>query len=306
MGTKKKTIIQTIVCVGLVCLIWGGYVLVNRKIANDKYHRITLCNDDFSWVYQVDSVEAEGEGVTLSGFAFELNKDATQGAFEIVLHDIESGENYFPEMEYMERKDVNEYFECEYDYLQSGFKASIRSKKLDVENGSYEVLLRMIESEKAYQTRTYISKGEIVYVNPLGYEGLDVKGTDLEEIVEQGTLRVYCPDYGMYVYQYEEEFYWIADDKCFFEDDKTTYIQYHVWTSQVERLPQHRLSNGLLWDNRGFDFEKSEIVLNTGSQYRVAKSKIPNNYSLTKIQTGYYTGGTWEWLQIFRPLYVFE
>lgn len=303
---KKRYILHTVICVVLLCVIWGGYFLVNHKILIDKHQQITLYNDDFSWVYQVDSVETNGKGIALSGFAFELNKDATQQAFEIVLHDIESGENYFPEMEYMERNDVNKYFECEYDYLCSGFKATIKSKKLDVENNSYEVLLRIAESEKAYQTGTYISKGEVVYVNPLEFEKLDVAGTDLEEVVEEGVLRVYRPDYGMYVYQYEDEFYWIADDRYSFEDDKTTYVQYHLWTSQIEKLPQHRLSNSLLWDNRGFDFEKCELVLRTGSHYRVAKSKIPNEYSLIKIQTGYYAGETWEWLQIFRPLYAFE
>ena len=111
---------------GLLCLIWGGYFFAVRSIKTDKHQQITLCKDNFSRVYQVNSVKMESEGAILHGFAFELDSDAKEGNIEIVLHDIESGENHFSKMEYLVREDVNEFFLCEYECLIYGYTMSMR------------------------------------------------------------------------------------------------------------------------------------------------------------------------------------
>lgn len=36
-----------------------------------------------------------------------------------------------------------------------------------------------------------------------------VKNTDLESIVEYGTLKVYEPKYEVYIYQYDGKLYWL-------------------------------------------------------------------------------------------------
>ena len=301
MEKWKKTIIQGIICVGLLGVIWGGYFLV-KHFGTDRI--LEIKEDDFSWVYQVDSVKTEGKAFVLRGFAFELEKDSEKGAFEIVLQDIESGEKYFPKMEYAERKDVNDYFLCEYDYLQSGFEARIKESKLDLENANYEVLLREEGERKTYQTGTYISKGELVYANPLEFEPLDVAGTDLEDIVGNGVLRVYRPDYGMYVYQYEGELYWIADSNYGFVDGDTI-VQYQLDTTQINRLPSNRLENNWNWDNISFKFSDAELSEWNAGKYRLAKEWIPTEYSIEKMWTGNYTD-KWIWQKNFRPYYEFE
>jgi len=260
--------------------------------------------DDFSWVYQVDEVGIEGKDFVLQGFAFELDKDATEGAFEIVLQDIETGKRHFPEMKYMERKDVNEYFLCEYDYLQTGFEAVIKAKKLDLNEKNYEVLLRRADERQTYQTGTYISKGELIYTNPSEYEELDVLGTELEEIVEEGVLRVYRPDYGMYVYQYEDELYWIAEeDYEYFDSD---ILEYMLYTTQKEKLPEYRLENEWYWDNMGFLFTEKEVKKINSGNYRVAKARIPSEYSIVEIETGNNVDSLWIWKAQFRPWYIFD
>lgn len=298
---KKRTIWHAVICAGLVCLIWGGYFLV-KHYGTDRI--LDVREDDFSWVYQVDSVKAEGKEFVLQGFAFELNRDSEEGTFEIVLRDIESGEKYFPKMEYTERNDVNDYFLCEYDYQNSGFEAIIKESKLDLLEKNYEVLLKVRGVQRAYQTGTYISKGELMYANPLEFEPLDVAGTDLEEIVEQGVLRVYRADCGMYVYQYKGELYWIADSSYEFVDGDTN-VQYQLDTTQINRLPSNRLENNWKWDNISFEFSKTELLeWNTG-KYRVAKERIPTEYSIEKIWTGNYAD-KWIWQHDFRPYYEFE
>lgn len=281
----------------LVILIWGGYFLA-------VYYVVKVKPDDFSWVYQVDAIDEGEKEVILSGFAFQLNEDSADKRFEIILRDIESGEKYFPKMKYSERKDVNDYFLCEYDYLHSGYQAVFQGKKLDLQNRNYEVLLRVLGEQNAYQTGTYLSKGELMYTNPKEYVPLEVAGTDLEEIVENGVLRVYRPDYGMYVYQYEGELYWIAEPEYgFVEGD--TYVQYQLDTTQIARLPQHRLENQWYWDNIGFQFRSNECnALNIG-KYRATKKALPKEYSITKIWTGNYIDG-WIWQSDFRPYYEFD
>lgn len=297
---RKHNIFHIVLCVGLLAVIWGGYLLIMRGI----HRSIEPCEDDFSWVYQVDSVVVEGDEFVLTGFAFELGRDAEKKAFDIVLQDIETGKNYFPKMQYSERKDVNEYFLCEYDYLNSGFTARIKSKKLDLQKGNYEVLLQMGGTRKAYQTGTYLSKGQLMYVNPNEYVPLEVVGTNLEEIVEKGVLRVYRPDVGMYVYQYEGELYWIAEPEYGFVEGDTI-MQYQLGTTQVEKIPQHRLENGWSSDNIGFLFSRNELTeWNTG-KYRVTKKSLPTVYSITKIWIGNFIDG-WIWLQNFRPYYRFQ
>ena len=297
----KKTIIQAIVCVMVVCLIWGGYFFA-RHYGTDRI--LNIKKDDFSWVYQVDSLKTEGKNLVLRGFAFELEKNSEKKAFEIILQEIESGKRYFPEMEYVERKDVNDYFMCEYDYLQSGFEATIKRTKLNLESEHYEVLLRDAGERKTYQTGIYISKGILMYTNPLEYEPLDVDGTDLEEIVEHGVLRVYRPEFGVYIYQYEDELYWIAKPEYGFVDEDT-YVQYQLYTTQIDRLPQHRLENNWYWDNIGFMFSANESKDGMYGEYRVTKNMLPKEYSIKCILTGNYVDG-WLWYQEFRPYYYLE
>lgn len=297
----RKRVIQFVICIGLLVMIWGAYYLVKHYELN---RILDAKEDDFSWVYQVDSVKTENEDFVLEGFAFKLKEDSEKGAFEVVLQDIETGENYFPKMEYSERKDVNDYFFCEYDYTESGFEARIREKKLDLKEKNYEVLLRVSGERLTYRTGTYISKGQLMYTNPLEYEPLVAAGTDLEKIVENGVLRVYRPDCGIYVYQYEGELYWIAEEEYGFVEGDTT-MQYQLGTTQVEKLPQHRLGNGWSSDNIGFFFSKHELTeWNTG-KYRVTKKSLPTEYSIAKIWTGNFIDG-WIWIQNFRPYYRFQ
>ena len=127
----------------------------------------------------------------------------------------------------------------------------------------------------------------------------------LKEIVEEGTLRVYRPDYHCWVYQVGNALYWIVDQEFNFEDDGTTYIQYQLYTTQKDKLPQKRIENGWFWDNIGGHFEDYELQGDFG-EYRVMKRELPKEYSITSIVTGYYKNSEWIWKNYFRPIYDFS
>ena len=296
----KKRKGQVLFFLGSMLLLFVAYLGIKRQFEK----RFQIIKDDFSWVCQVDNIEEIDETVVLSGFAFQLNQDAKEEVFELILCDTETGKGYYPKMQYNSREDVNDYFLCEYDYTKSGFTASISSKKLDLENKVYEVLLRPVGQLKAYSIGVYYANGEMFFVNPKEFIALNIEETDLEKVVQEGILRVYRPDYGIYVYQYEGELYWIAEEEYEFVDDNTL-IQFQMNTTQIQNLPQDRLANHWLWSNISFWFQSKELTdWNTGI-YRVAKVALPTKYSITHIWTGNYKSA-WIWQSDFRPWYVFN
>ena len=124
------------------------------------------------------------------------------------------------------------------------------------------------------------------------------------DFVKNGTLLVCRPDMHIWIFQYDGSLYWVADEGFHFEDDGLTYIQYHLWTTQLEKLPPGRLAQNYYWNNLSGYFEKYELSGDFG-KYRVMCCELPTEYSITSILTGYYKDGEWGWVNSFRPVYVF-
>lgn len=295
---SEKRSYQIVFFVMSMCVIFLGYFVIREKIGK----QFVIYEDDFSWVYQVDSVGIEDDRFVMKGFAFQLKEDTGNANYEIVLHESLTGKNSFLKMRYTERKDINDYFLCEYDYLHSGFEAEINEDELSLQKQNYEVLLKIKGRKKAYHTGIYLVNGEMVYANPQEFVQPKVAGTELEDIINNAMLRAYQSDYGVYIYQYEEELYWIMKEDYPFDENGNTVIECHLNTTQIDRLPSHRLENGWNYDNIGFKFIKNEVIYEGVSNYRVAKIKIPTSYAITKISTGLDKKG-WVWKQMFRPYY---
>lgn len=299
---KIKTVIKKL----LICVIILLIALVVDYFVQDCIYKnvCTLVEDDFTHVFQIDSTEIKDNRFILKGWVFKLGEDSAKDDFDIILYDYNDDKEYYMDVKDVVREDVNEYFRCEYNYSDVGFVADIRISNLDLNASNYEVLIRPKDKmlHKAYKSGIYISGGKMMFVKPEDYVPLDVEGTELEKIVEDGALRVYRPDVGMYVYQYEGKFYWITDRKYIFETDCSTCVECQLDTTQIYRLPQHRLENGHYWDNIGFVYENYETE---GTDiYRIAITDMPVSYSIEKIWVGYYVEG-WQWIQEFRPRYKF-
>ena len=114
--SKWKQVLFFIISMTALLLIYSLFMQQIEK-------RFEVKADNFSWVYQIDSIEHIDNSIVLSGFAFELEQDAQEETFELILYDVETGKGYYPKMEYSDREDVNAYFLCEYDYTKSGFTA---------------------------------------------------------------------------------------------------------------------------------------------------------------------------------------
>ncbi len=278
-------------------IIVMAYVFARKEILK----KIIVVDDDFLWVYQVDSISTEKGNVHVSGWAFEIADDAQSGNCEIILRDTETQKLYFGKMEYHERSDVDAYFSCEYDYNNSGFSAMFRNIYSD--STVYEVLLRPEGDRNAFSTGIYYANGEMMFVHPDEYTPLELEGTELAEVVQNGVLRVYEKEQGMYVYQYKGELYWIAEESYGFVNGDA-FIQYQLYTTQMENLPEERRKNGWNWDNLGFVFSTKELNESAYGNYRVAKTVIPTDYSVTWIWTGNYSDNL-NWRCDFRPWFEF-
>ena len=241
---------------------------------------------------QIDEAAFDGDQLTLRGFAFRCERP--EAGCSLILRSTRTGESIkLTTVEKTARESVNNYFRCEYDYTNTGFTARGKADP-DVE---YEVLIKW-PWMATLPTGIYIKGQDIHYA-----EEKDFAAPELSEpFVTEGTLRLYRPDFHCWVYQYEGALYWIADRDFAFEDDGETYIQYQLWTTQIEKLPEKRLNNNHLWDNIGGNFEKYELAGDYGP-YRVMKRDIPTAYAVTSVVTGYYKNGAWIWKHYFRPIY---
>ena len=276
-------------CVVLLCIIISAGLIIERD-------RIITQTDESprAFFFQLEQVECSGLTVTMTGFAFRIERPAVP--VHIYLRETATGKIHFLSTTQCNRFDVNEYFSCEFDYTNTGFCA-IGEIQPGVE---YELLVRF-PFTILFSTGVYLNGSDFHYIPEQYFQEPTDRGDELDSIIKSGTLLVYRPDYHCWVYQLGNCLYWIVDEGFNFEDDGTTYIQYQLWTTQTERLPEERLANNWLWDNIGGNFEDFELTGDFGN-YRVCCRELPAEYAVIAIVTGYYKNGEWIWQNYFRPL----
>ena len=295
----EKTIVAATAV--LICFVFLMAVLMDHKRTGG-----VRADDTSKYIcFQVDKAAIDDDRLVLIGFAFSYAEGAFGDDVSIRLRPMHTGGMLEMAVEYgLERPEVNDYFLCDIDYTDTGFRATVPLKDM-VEDEEYEIQVDDGTSTVIYDD-VYIT-GLNIHYSPEGeFIPPAIEGTDLEAVVREGTLRGYRPDRFCWVYQYDGFLYWIADEGFEFESDGTTYIQYQLYTTQIEKLPQKRLENEWYWDNIGGLFEDYEITneIDCG-KYRVCKRKLPTEYAIKSIGTGYFTDH-WIWIDCFRPLYDFE
>ena len=263
-----------------------------------------------SLAFQLDSAEISNDRLTLTGFCFPYEQDSHNPLdkdLQIILRPTSGGRKLKTNTEsQIEREDVNSYFLCEYNYLYSGFRATVPCAEINSKE-EYEILVSF-DLSNCISTETYITGTNIHYYPESEFTPPQPTTDGLfMDIVNKGILRAYRPDYHCWAYQYQGNLYWIADEDFNFEEDGTTYIQYHLYTTQKDNLPAHRLEHHWYWDNIGDYFEEHEITDELNCvPYRVSVRSIPTEYSITCITTGYHKDGRWIWRSSFRPLITIQ
>lgn len=319
---KKKifsTLIKAVVIVAIIII----FVLINEQITEERKASFKIAPDSENFCFQVEKVYVDDAELKIRGWFFELKKvrniertvmDSDNLALFLYNMDLDEGhetegssiakKGIRLKVSSQKRKDINEYFRCEYDYSNCGFIGSVDKDQVDMKNGRYQIVLKQDENLENGIVLAYIMEGRLMYIDPADEIDLNVKGTDLEKVVKEGTCVMSSPEYNICVYQYGWKLYWIAGRGYCFDKSGSTTIQYQMDTTQFDKLPKSRIEKGHYWSNLGASFEGNEITntLNCG-EYRVSVRDLPNEYSLTRIETGYHTDGMWVWKQYFRPDY---
>lgn len=270
VGRKYKLFFGTVAVLAL------GYVVLTKPVFGANYTSM-FC------------FQMEEDG---SGFCFRLANSGEEG-YSILFRDTTTLRTVDGHAETgLESPKVAAYFGEKYRY--AGFTASLPK------DGEYEVLISG-NLLSTMPTGVYVGSSGLHYVPEREYTAPDFHAP----FIEEGTLRVYRPDYHCFVYQYEGALYWVCDRDFYFEEDGSTYIQYQLWTTKKDLLPEKRLQNNWFWDNIGGNFEDYEIF-GDWNGYRVMRRELPTAYPITSILTGYFVKGDWIWKEYFRPHYDFQ
>ena len=311
---NEKRSYQVVFFVVSMCVVLGGYVILRTVVAEGSSHRYTVVKDK-NLIKYVEEVSVERDILTVSGWCFYKDVDSNKNNVQVFLKNIDDEEDtVWLDVEKVIRDDVDAYYDCAYDYSQTGFEARTKVKKLDLQEKDYEIFLKIsftkeeverteegetvVEREyvKTVSAKRYISDGKLTALKP----GLDKEPTrtasmEINTVFDKGQLLQHREDLDTYIYQYGKKLYWVAGKNFYFEEDGTTYIQYQLDTTQADNLPKYRIENGWGWDNLGFIFEDNEMKKEDVYPYRIAVRDLPIDYSVTCFETGYFNDAEWIW-----------
>lgn len=314
---KSYDFIWKILCLIAIIAI---FVILNSIINNKRDQSTVLIEDSSRYAYQVDCVIDDGNKVKLSGWFFYLesvqneltgfNNNSEIKVALLDVSDINNNQNVLvvsATAKKIYRKDVNDYFACEFDYSNTGFEVEINKSSIDLTDRIYQIILFPNKDiQTGIKLNAFLINGQIVYTDPRKQMELEIAGTDLETVVSLGKCLYSSSAFHISIYQYEWKLYWIVDEKYDF-DDNGTFMQYQTTTTQFSKLPESRVKNHWFWGNLGDSFEKYEISdeINSG-KYRVCVRDIPNGYAVNSIEVGYTNSNGWVWRSLIRPYYGFD
>lgn len=291
---KENFKMQLLVCIILCSIVIVGFLIINGDINNKKYTIV----DDISLINMVENIDKVDDNITLRGYAFILERDSTNSSISVFLRNVDTGREVWLKTKHVDRSDVNDYYDCEYNYGNSGFTASIDNDKLDKDE-VYEIIINVDykdikDSTKRDNFRTtvsskqYIQDSKLYSYNPNEFNmpDLSIKSDFLNEVFQNGRLCFYQKDAGMYLYQYNDKLYWVATKDFKFDPDGSTYIICGFYSSQINKLPKAYREQKL--DRQSFYFEEYEYKEEDTSPYRVAIRNIPKEYPITYMITGVY------------------
>lgn len=307
---KQNFISQIITCIALSLIVIFTFLVIYNNMPI-KYEII----NDSNVINDIEEVNVINNKINIKGYAFYINSDSSYSKINILLRNVNGQDEIWTDVEQIHRTDVNEYFRGNYNHDFSGFMAYVKEKKLKSDE-CYEILVKLdfkndnsnFYTSKTVSTNRYIVNGKLYSYNPFEFIQpiRDVESELLQDVFTKGKLCFYLDDIGIYVYQYDDKLYWIADEKFKFNEDGLTFIQYQIYTSQKDKLPEHRIQHG--FDNLGFYFEEYEYKDENTYPYRVAIQDLPYEYPITSILTGVYNSSekSWVWSKQFQIEHNFQ
>lgn len=313
---KKRRMImisQVIQCIALSTIVIAVYLYINYKI-DIKLSRNYTQTEDITLMNEIENFSVLDGNFVFDGYAFKLAIDSSKSNISLFLHNHDTKKDVWADMLQSERPDISSYYGSDYNYMNTGFRAVVSQKSLNLDN-LYEIFIKLDYEDirtddkkkttthkikRAVSTNRYLLNGKIYDYNPYEFDepDMNVKSVLLREVFSNGRLCFYQKEAGMYVYQYAGKLFWVAtpDFEFNINGDEFTIVPYHLSTSQVDKLPEHRIQHA--FDNLGLRFEEVEYHEEDTSPYRIVVFDIPKEYPITYVTTGQYSTSTNEWIWI--------
>lgn len=296
---------QILLCVVLCFLVIIAFFITNKLIDKKKFHEYNI-TEDIRLINSIENINANNSKLILDGYALILERDSIDSTISLFFLNTESSAEVWPDIEQVDRHDVNSYFSAEYNYENSGFQAYVDYEDI-MKDECYEIFINIDYPDessgigtvrKTVSTNQFILDGQLYDYNPDEFDSpdLNVQSELLRKVFSDGKLYHYQKDAGMYIYQYRGQLYWIATSDFVFYENRVKAFPYIIRTSDAS-IPSDQRVQYL-----DFDFEKYEYKDEVTEPYRVAIRDIPNDFSITYITTGHYDreNGTWLWKALFH------
>jgi len=295
---------QVVFFIVSMCLVLGFYVGLRERVEKDVLQQYQVIEDN-KLVKYVEAVKIEDDILTISGWCFYKGVNGKECSIQVFLRNVDDEKDViWLDVKRVEREDINVYYDSEINYRDCGFEASTKVREIEKRNADYEIFVKVTYEEedeyeptrKTVSTKRCIQNGKLTAINKNQETNIFSESSELNEVMEKGTLLICRNDYDICVYQYNNKLYWVAGEDFFFEEDNSTYIQYQLFTTRTDKLPPRRVERELVFDNIGFDFEKKELT-EDATPFRVAVCDIPQDYPITYIETGYFVDSKWIWVE---------
>lgn len=306
---KSNIFLQSILCIVLLIGIFALY----RKAIDVVLDKKTIereVSEDCHVMRCVNQVYEKENELILSGWVLRMG--SVNKTLRIMLRDVVTGALIVSDASMSDNLKISRYYSETWDYGKIAFKATFNQYKIQ-ENRGYEIIISLSYelpdvADRKYvnvSSNRYLYNGQIYEYNPMQFIKPVIQNAQLMDVIEKGELCLYVPDETLYIYKYLGELYWIAGENFSFASNNRTHISYHIGTSEIEKLPEHRRE--YKFDNLDFYFEDKEYILNN-ERFRVAVVAIPTDYPVTHFSTGVYDDSKQSmiWFSYFYPSVIAE
>lgn len=307
MEKWKKVIWQAVICIGLLCVIWSGYLFtLNPLKKRNKVEAIRnqKVEADYNILSSLEEIYIEEGKIEISGWVLHLN--ARKIALNVVFQPVGSGEAKVFLTKSVERKDVENYFVPGRAFDECGFEVDIEKKELK-KNVCYEVFLFLeyeeeseegkekVEKCKKVSTGWYYREGKMQRYNPETYVSPDIEDEVLLRVIQEGNLRLFDVNEQIWIYQYGSQLYYIIKTAIESMEKENIGVPVMPHTSRADLLPESRRQYG--FDHIGFYFEDKTYQKVGVLPYQIVVVDLPKEYPITYISTGMYDNKNNIWIR---------
>ena len=305
-GKSKKSVRQVTIFLVLEILILGIYLIgvrgareVGREKAISKLEESTY----YSVLCEVENVELKDDKVEFSGWAFYPN--ARNKGIAVVLCETESGKEHVLLAELEEKEHIEDYFMLNGCSGDVGFRANVKKTEL-MQEKCYEILIaltyesesdgKVSERERKIIINQFYYDGEIHSYNPKTFTKPEIQDEGLARVVEEGDVRGFDSESGVWIYQYEKKLYYIIDSSVNrVSKEANVCIPVMPRTLRRDLLSDKRRQYG--YDHLGAFYADESYNVEGVSPYQVVVVELPLEYPITYVETGLYDSNKKTWIK---------